>query len=212
MDRNLGAINAITGNIGSFGIYCQIGKKDIYPRVLNTSGVIAPIYNFSGQILVDDVDGIIKTQFAPASGNFPNTIKNPMTFYKSNYGTNTWYGQEVPFRNGTDSPWGTWRHKGDHDPCPEGWRVMLAPTLILLGFAPSPSNYVYDYGSTIGVYPGAGHIAAANGYFSSIGSGYYGIRQDSGQTGGYYFSLGRPPSSAVVSGSTAAFSIRCVKY
>ena len=209
MDRNLGAINAISGDVGSFGIYSQTGKKDIYPRALNTAlTAITPIYDISNHQLTDNVDGIIKTQFAPASDNLPNAIKNPMTFYKGNYGSGSWYGQRAPVRVGM---WGDNISKGEQEPCPAGWRVMHVNTFTSLPIVVR-GTYAYDYGSTIGFYPTAGQIGSTGSLAGATGA-YYGIYVSStGATGGYQLQSGGIPASSIGSGSATAVSVRCVKY
>ncbi|MCD7962142.1 MAG: fimbrillin family protein [Rikenellaceae bacterium] len=124
MDRNLGALSKTPGDLQSFGMYYQHGRKDPFPRPASLSSSNTydhmPLYDKNGQrlyVIYDD---------QPASPNMANSVKHPYTFYSvgqySNYGTMEWYSGDI--MQNYQYLWYTISgKKGIYDPCPRGWRV-----------------------------------------------------------------------------------------
>lgn len=102
MDRNLGAISATPGDIGTFGLLYQWGRKDPFmgscSQSSNTPAASTGCWRVPREISDSD-----------------KAVLNPMT-------STTDY-------SGVASEWFTWEYKkGLHDPCPAGYRVPYGGT------------------------------------------------------------------------------------
>jgi hypothetical protein len=100
MDRNLGAISATPGNVGTLGLIYQPGRKDPFMGASSIS---------SNNLALST--GEWKIESAQYTGSLEltrlNAEHNPMTYYTTNiYSFGGWK-----------------REKTMYDPCPAGWRV-----------------------------------------------------------------------------------------
>lgn len=101
MDRNLGALNVIPGDVRSFGLYYQWGRKDPFVGCGNvTEKTYAATYPEDAIQFVDNNSNYNNYNYAEA---------HPSHFIKGS----GW--------NNDDQYWGI--HKTMYDPCPRGWRV-----------------------------------------------------------------------------------------
>ncbi len=134
MDRNLGAVNNIPGDVGFLGLLYQRERKDplsapaTYATTANTHP-IRPIYPATGTtpLANNATEGFYAASTSPEK-NFHNSIHHPEWFYYCSYGETSWYGALVTPRE-EDTLWGQATIKRDFDPCPEGWRVIPNVTL-----------------------------------------------------------------------------------
>lgn len=114
MDRNLGAVSAVPGDVGAIGLLYQWGRKD-------------PFLN--AESMDKQAGSTISWPFAvpayPWNGTIEYSVANPTTFIcvsyvKDNY---DWYytgsSKEVDNTRWTESG----NPKSVYDPCPAGWRV-----------------------------------------------------------------------------------------
>lgn len=139
MNMNLGAVNNVPGDAGSYGMLYQWGRKDPFPASASltgdTSTISAPMYNEAGSYVF-----ITNSSWTDNSNNtLAYAIANP-TVCLSNYAhyatSHDWLAPEYA----DDSLWGNpegdikdelnlFPNKGAktcYDPCPAGWRVPPA--------------------------------------------------------------------------------------
>lgn len=154
MDRNLGAITAEAGNVGSLGLLYQWGRKDPF---LGSSSV-------SSSTKAASTSSAWAT--SSSSLSLELTVKNPMTFY-----------------TGGGMPDGSWAStKTVNDPCPAGWRVPDGGTSGIWAtakgsssdFRVTSSSYGLNFSGAFGGdatiwYPAAGYYNAS-GTFEATGS------------------------------------------
>ena len=111
MDRNLGAISAIPGDVGSLGLLYQWGRKDPF---LGSSSIL------TYQEVASTITWPSLVKSDSETGTISYSIRNPMTYINAfsddwvyGYGNyknmNRWTNQQKP--------------KSIYDPCPDGWRV-----------------------------------------------------------------------------------------
>ena len=109
MDRNLGAISAIPGDVGALGLLYQWGRKDPF---LGSSSISSNVVAESTLMWPSDV------RLDSSSDAIAYAIANPTTFIR--YITSSW--DWVPSTDNT--LWTTSSNeKSIYDPCPAGWRV-----------------------------------------------------------------------------------------
>lgn len=206
MDRNLGAIGNIPGQVGTKGLLYQWGRKDAFPGSSNTNPNAEPtLYNASG------TTSITKTKVAVAN-NLANAIANPATFYYD--GNNLdWYCSGSGTRN--DALWGQGLTKTVYDPCPAGWHVPkngVWDGLSLSSFKWENNGRTND--NVGGFYPVPGYRNATNAGLVQVGTnGYYWSATPNGAFG-YFMNFNN--SSLITSNNNAfgranGFSLRCVK-
>ena len=154
MDRNLGAITAKAGNVGSLGLLYQWGRKDPF---LGSSSV-------SSSTKAASTSSAWATSSSSLSQDL--TVTNPMTFY-----------------TGGGMPDGSWAStKTVNDPCPAGWRVPDGGTSGIWAtakgssadFTVTSSSYGLNFSGAFGGdatiwYPAAGYYNAS-GTFEATGS------------------------------------------
>ena len=161
MDRNLGALSAQPGVIGSNGLLYQWGRKDPFIRdnFYNTWGV-----EHSTGIWTPSVD----------NGSIDFTIKNPMSWVGTSYDYYHDFHYSMYYSDNT--LWGS--QKTIYDPCPAGWRVPDGGengiwSVALGSNADMTDNSIYDstnmgfdfsykLGDEIIWYPAAGNITNGN--------------------------------------------------
>ena len=113
MDRNLGAVSAVPGEVGALGLFYQWGRKD----------------PFLGSSSVSDWLQAESTIEWPASvtsdattGTVGYAVANPTVFIAHNTGNYDWYYTGSADTDNTRWSPGT---KTLYDPCPAGWRVPI---------------------------------------------------------------------------------------
>ena len=122
MNRNLGAMNASEGDVKSYGLLYQWGRKDPFPGASDgASTTPVRIYNVIGKILTEGKNGTgVKYVKAGNGSNLESGITHPLSFYYRIFGD--WVGST---RN--DSLWNSKTGgKTVYDPCPYGWRVPVS--------------------------------------------------------------------------------------
>ena len=101
MDRNLGALNVTPGDVRSYGLFYQWGRKDPFVGCGNVADNTYAVTYPEGAI--EFVDN------SSSSNNYNYAESHPHHFIKDS----RW--------NNDDKFWGV--HKTMYDPCPIGWRV-----------------------------------------------------------------------------------------
>jgi hypothetical protein len=221
MDRNLGAISATAGNIGTMGLLYQWGRKDPFPGGRSfSSDLVDSIYNSSGTYLVEGSTGIMPVQVTTIGSNLANTILYPMNDY---YGTSAnnydWYSITASTHNfelwgasSTVAPTG----KTLFDPCPLGWRVPTYKNGIspLYGLTISNGTYNngYDWTSLgAGYFPNTGVRYYDSGVYCNALDGFYDYASvNTSSAYGVFFTsnLVNSPGAHLFAHATA---IRCAK-
>ena len=113
MDRNLGAISATPGDVGSLGLLYQWGRKDPF---LGSSSVSSKTTAKSTNVWPSDVGSGVTT------GTIMYSISNPTTYISRNDKNDDWYYTGNSFTD--NSRWSTLdKPKSIYDPCPAGWRI-----------------------------------------------------------------------------------------
>ena len=142
LDRNLGATSVTPGDVSSYGLYYQWGRKDPFVGAKEL-GKDAPIGGasetaaFGTQTAAYEKNTIDQTAYAfDVIGNDDNTItdcvayavQHPTTFIKyvvsvGNSGVSTWFNSDLS--NFSDL-WGAVSgRKSVYDPCPAGYKVPV---------------------------------------------------------------------------------------
>lgn len=110
MDRNLGATSATPGNIESFGLLYQWGRKDPF---IGSVSADKPILAESTITWPSPEESTTET------GTIAYCISHPTIFIRRNINNKDWY---YSFSESTDN--GRWNSsKTIYDPCPAGWKV-----------------------------------------------------------------------------------------
>lgn len=126
MDRNLGALNNIRGDFGSFGLLYQWGRKDPFPGTTSYT-VMNDDYSYAvdGEPTFYDMDGNALPKFselASGQGTIDKSIARPDVFFTTEDG--------YPSKDWTDvsddNYWGgESMEKTIYDPCPVGYKVPV---------------------------------------------------------------------------------------
>jgi hypothetical protein len=175
-----------------------------------------PVYDLAGNPMANPFD---RSQFAPAGINLGPSIQNPTQYYRSNYGTASWYGLEVMGRR--QDMWGNDRQKGEYDPCPQGWRVISGDLIQALPIVPITSvpqdiayfgvDYGMDNGYQVGFFPFV--ICLDNGnLWHTTNYLMYKYANPGEYTGGRGLRYGLTPSNNIGPSSTYGSAVRCQKY
>ena len=110
MDRNLGALSAEPGQMGSAGLLYQWGRKDPFPGATQ----VAPARNILRAKTTHDDDWEYVVGIIP-----PEYAAKPMSFCRASNGYD-WAESNLNFWN---------EEKTCYDPCPPGWKVANANVL-----------------------------------------------------------------------------------
>lgn len=162
MDRNLGAKNNAVGDVGTFGLMYQWGRKDPFVGAASTMGS-------------ERVSTTITWPNAVASsigGTHSFTIENPTTFVLCN--TTTPIGDWLTANS--DFAWSN-SAKTIHDPCPKGWKVISRNSWsdfsLETSFVFDADNKGYLYNGS-DWYPMSGRLNHMTGELEDVGvTGYY---------------------------------------
>lgn len=152
MDRNLGALNVISGDVASFGLLYQWGRKDPF--------VGAGLYDGWQRAFTAPSDAISYVYNDASTDTIEHAVKNPTIVYNDA----NW--------NGASDLWGIKKTK--YDPCPAGWRVSEYNAWEGLALSDVPSGLVIDepYSVPTAYIPGAGR-SEGDEYIHSIGDCAY---------------------------------------
>ena len=170
MDRNLGATSATPGDICSYGLFYQWGRKDPFRGASSTSGTskIATTGSWPSPVSSNSTRGTIEY-----------ATNNPMTFIKGNSSNYDWC-----YTGSASTDDGRWMSsKTIYDPCPSGWRAPEGGKNGVwhkAGFKASydSSNkgmtFGYPYSSPSAWYPAAGVCVDDDGSLLNVGlAGYH---------------------------------------
>ena len=115
MDRNLGATSTTPGDVKSFGLLYQWGRKDPFLGASSTTEYVeaASTLTWPDPVKSD-----------PKVGNIEYAIAHPTTFICFNSNNWDWYYADEYTTDNTR--WGD--EKTIYDPCPAGWRIPLGST------------------------------------------------------------------------------------
>ena len=134
MDRNLGAISATPGDVGTLGLLYQWGRKDPF---LGSSSISSNIEAKSTLMWPYSVKS------DPQYGTIEYAVANPTTIIVYNSNNYDWY---FTGDNTTDNTRWTEssRPKSIYDPCPSGWRVPDGGSNGVWAKAAGSSSYFED--------------------------------------------------------------------
>jgi hypothetical protein len=150
MDRNLGALNMIPGDYGSWGLKYQWGRKDPF---------VGGLYSGWDRAFTAPSDAIRYEYYNSSTDTMENAVKNPAVVYN-------------------DARWGDatnlWSYKKTkYDPCPAGWRISDFAAWEGLDNWSLCQDYLTAYTPTSTVYfPTAGYSDGAE-YIDNLNSGAY---------------------------------------
>ena len=108
MDRNLGATSATPGEVGTYGLYYQWGRKDPFLGATNTDQEAKSTNIWPSSV-----------KSSSTTGTMDYAIQHPMTFISYSAVNYDWMISGSMTSDHTR--WGT--NKTIYDPCPSGWRV-----------------------------------------------------------------------------------------
>lgn len=161
MDRNLGAIGKVPGQVGTKGLHYQWGRKDPFPGSTGLNNSLDPtLYTSFGTTKIEKIA-------VDALENFANSVAKPATFYHNVNAPYDWYTNSYTGLN--NNLWDD-VNKTTYDPCPAGWRVPkkgVWDSLTLSNFVWDPDNYGYSNDGVGGFYPAAGYYGHGTGTITS---------------------------------------------
>ncbi len=195
IDRNLGALSNLPGDMKTSGLLYQWGRKDPFPGLADTW------YSQDGTFKQPAIVPIDGTYYDPTT-EITNSVRNPLAFFRAGYNArgNSWGGSVTPV-------------KEIYDPCPAGYKVPVYTTWASLTTATFPWNGNGRTATSVGgFYPKTGARNLEGGLVQP-GNGYYWSANSDSSDSGPRLSF---TSSAVnynltsFSGHRDAYAIRCV--
>lgn len=183
MDRNLGATSTEIGNVASYGLYYQWGRKDPFIGA-NSAGTFikgeSETSAFSTKTAPYVSNGakfsVIANNDASIIDCIDYTVSNPMTFIKfvvqaNNSGMNSWFNSDyTAFK---DIWGGESGEKSAYDPCPAGYRIPVSADQTWSGYSKTSFTYT-ELGATDNAsgitYPLTGFRKNDTGCISSLGA------------------------------------------
>lgn len=182
MDRNLGAISKEKGDLGSYGLLYQWGRKDPFPG----SSVL---YSENQSVYSAKVSTSIREQWQSTISEPISEFarKNPDCFIKVNTysSTDNWGGA-------SSSTWNVEASKPIDDPCPVGYKMPLGGTFI------DPPSVWYNSGFR------------SSARYDSVNHGW--LMETSTGDDAWYPLCGIYPSSGAVSEKSCYYAGRVGKY
>lgn len=192
MDRNLGALNVTPGDVRSYGLLYQWGRKDPFmgsgDLTNNTYAATYPVADGSN-------NAIVYVNNDSNYNNFAYAVANPNHFIQGSNWANS------------GSYWNS--HKTMYDPCPVGWRVPDNDADVWNGFSVSRTYYGSYFDAPMSApsayYPYVGHLGYSGDLNSNNVDAYIwkandrGVFYTSSNVGNYSYS------------SYYGFSVRCMK-
>ncbi|MDR2121063.1 MAG: hypothetical protein LBP64_09375 [Tannerella sp.] len=201
MDRNLGATTNAPGNVGSYGLKYQWGRKEPFPRAAALTGnTIQPVYRGATPVTVT-----VQDVAALGSNPLEQSHKRPTVFIKSDLPPFAWSST-----GDLDNLWTTGGIKSVYDPCPAGWRLPTSAEF-LNALAPTGGwNYGQAYEGGL-VLPAAGGMDFSSGQLFDVGTdGYYWTAETAGtQAKALHIRNGNATIEHMPRAS--GFSVRCMK-
>lgn len=161
MDRNLGALSVTPGEVETYGLLYQWGRKDPFTGAGSVGG--------SSHAATYPANVITYATSTESNGTIDYATKNP-TKVLSDGADNDWH---FAFRD--NSLWSS--HKTMYDPCPPGWRVPDGGHGVWSGFtgftnAAGGCKFYYPNSDPTAYYPSVRN-ANTGGQFSTSYSGLY---------------------------------------
>ena len=175
MDRNIGAISTVPGDVGTYGLLYQWGRKDPFLGSSTLTSTTAAKSTITWPSYVES---------DPVTGTMEYAVANPTTYIAFNKMNYDWF-----YTDGAAADTTRWAvataPKTVYDPCPYGWRVPEGGAEGVWGKAlgiKSSAVYTFDSdlkGSQMGGvfgddeniwYPASGCREYANGGLIKIGS------------------------------------------
>ena len=212
MDRNLGAMSATSGDLGSLGLLYQWGRKDPF---LGSSSISSCTFAKS-TIAWTTVSTSLRT------GTVDYSIAHPTTFIYASSSPYDWH-----YSSRDNTLWTTSEtSKSIYDPCPSGWRVPDGGDDGVWSKAIGSLSYIYNdinkgmnfsgkFGSTSTIwYPASGHRYSNVGTLYDVGSsGDYWSASPSGNYAHclHFQSLGGWADPSSDYDRACGFSVRCVQ-
>ncbi len=183
MDRNLGATSTEIGDVASYGLYYQWGRKDPFIGA-NSAGAHVKGESESTPFSTKTASYVANgTEFSVIANNdtaitdcIGYTVNNPMTYIKAvaqvnNGGTNSWFNAD--YTTFGDIWGGESGEKSAYDPCPAGYRVPVDAQQTWNGFSKDSFTYT-ELGATdkaSGItYPLTGFRNNGTGCIASLGA------------------------------------------
>ena len=125
MDRNLGAISATPGDVGSIGQAYQWGRKDPMPRIARLDASANKgyfdIYDANGTAYVEDSGDETYFRILNAS-SMDTAISKPDHYIKAGSNRAWWIDSGDDWKDWWGGVTGV---KSMYDPCPRGWKVPV---------------------------------------------------------------------------------------
>ena len=145
MDRNLGALTVTPGDVRSYGLFYQWGRKDPF---FGSGDLTSNTYAASYPVAEGSNNAIVYVSNDANYNNFAYAVANPSCFIQGAYWAD--YGRY----------WDS--HKTMYDPCPVGWRVPDNDADVWSGFSVSRSYYGSYFDAPMSdpsaYYPYAGYL------------------------------------------------------
>lgn len=157
MDRNLGATSTEIGNVASYGLYYQWGRKDPFIGANSAGAHVkgeSETTAFSTKTASYVSNGVNFSVIANNDTSIIDCIKyatnNPMTFIGhitavNNSGPMTWFNDE--FSKFADIWGGESGEKSEYDPCPAGYRIPVNADQTWSGYSQTSFTYT-ELGAT----------------------------------------------------------------
>lgn len=154
MDRNLGALNVTPGDVRSYGLLYQWGRKDPF---LGCGNLAENTFAATYPVAEESINAIVCVSSDAQYNNFAYAVANPNHFIQYS----DWNDDERYWDN----------HKTMYDPCPVGWRVPDRDAGVWDGFSVSRVYYGGYFDAPMSTpsayYPHTGYLNA-NGSLSSV--------------------------------------------
>ncbi len=156
MDRNLGALTVTAGDVRSYGLFYQWGRKDPF---FGSGDLTNNTFAASYPVVEGSNNAIVYMDNNASYDNFSYALMNPNHFIKYS----NWNDDEGYWAN----------HKTMYDPCPVGWRVADREAGVWDGFSVSRVYYGAYFSAPLSTpsayYPHTGYING-NGGLNSVNS------------------------------------------
>ena len=200
MDRNLGALSATPGDLTSYGMLYQWGRKDPFTGIASGSSTAVKVTGTSVSSIAQTTD----------NGTMEYAIANPTKMiYKS---SNDWLAT-------SDASLWSAGAKTVFDPCPAGYHVPFHNALNGLTISNTPWDAT-DKGRKITIngqviwYPAAGTRASGSGSLQNGGTTCYSWFDKNGTSGQNAWKIASDTIGVAPKAQpqAAAFTVRCQKY
>ena len=240
-DRNLGALSSEEGNLDSYGLYYEWGRKDPFPASctlgsLTASKETTPFVTSTKAYVTNSARSIsfssVRNSVAGATDEIAYSIEHPTTFihYYANNSTHglaqTWF-YKTPVADAQK----LWNNTGNknkktiYDPCPPGWEIPINNAYVwqwgdwnLVSAETNTSlsglNYVKD-SSNKSYYPASGYRSAGQlynvGYVAYYWSSLTDVTDNFTGMGLQYENRGVKKTNTTKFSSAYALPVRCMK-